>query len=133
MGLEPTTSAVTGRRSKPTELPGHDGNNRARTCDPLLVRQMLSQLSYAPVKATVFAVPIYYTTNQQLCQVLFEKIFLSRSALSTALTPNVFLMCLLQNPAGGFAPARPTKEQQFFFGPIALFVRMCYTGDTDIW
>ena len=25
------------------------GNNRARTCDPLLVRQMLSQLSYAPI------------------------------------------------------------------------------------
>ena len=23
------------------------GNNRARTCDPLLVRQVLSQLSYA--------------------------------------------------------------------------------------
>ena len=27
------------------------GNNRARTYDPLLVRQMLSQLSYAPVLA----------------------------------------------------------------------------------
>ena len=26
------------------------GNNRARTCDPLLVRQMLSQLSYASVQ-----------------------------------------------------------------------------------
>ena len=26
----------------------YGGNNRARTCDPLLVRQMLSQLSYAP-------------------------------------------------------------------------------------
>ena len=26
----------------------HGGNNRARTCDPLLVRQVLSQLSYAP-------------------------------------------------------------------------------------
>ena len=25
------------------------GNNRARTYDPLLVRQMLSQLSYAPI------------------------------------------------------------------------------------
>ena len=25
------------------------GNNRDRTCDPLLVRQMLSQLSYAPM------------------------------------------------------------------------------------
>jgi hypothetical protein len=24
------------------------GNNRDRTCDPLLVRQVLSQLSYAP-------------------------------------------------------------------------------------
>ncbi len=25
------------------------GSNRARTCDPLLVRQVLSQLSYAPM------------------------------------------------------------------------------------
>ena len=40
----------------PTELQGQTyavandgGNNRARTCDPLLVRQMLSQLSYAPM------------------------------------------------------------------------------------
>ena len=34
----------------PTEPLPHmcGGNNRARTCDPLLVRQMLSQLSYAP-------------------------------------------------------------------------------------
>ena len=29
-------------------LDENGGNNRARTCDPLLVRQMLSQLSYAP-------------------------------------------------------------------------------------
>ena len=48
-GLEPLTSSVTGWHSKPTELPGRiGGNNRTRTCDPLLVRQMLSQLSYAP-------------------------------------------------------------------------------------
>ncbi len=26
-----------------------NGRNRARTCDPLLVRQVLSQLSYAPI------------------------------------------------------------------------------------
>ena len=29
----------------------YGGNNRTRTYDPLLVRQMLSQLSYAPVSA----------------------------------------------------------------------------------
>ncbi len=30
------------------------GNNRARTYDPLLVRQMLSQLSYAPIRLLHF-------------------------------------------------------------------------------
>ncbi len=54
-GLEPSTSSVTGWHSKPTELPDHiSGNNRARTCDPLLVRQMLSQLSYAPSGSYLF-------------------------------------------------------------------------------
>ena len=58
-GLEPSTSSVTGWHSKPTELPGRivGGNNRARTCDPLLVRQMLSQLSYAPPLPTDAAEP----------------------------------------------------------------------------
>lgn len=30
----------------------YGGNNRARTCDPLLVRQVLFQLSYAPIGAS---------------------------------------------------------------------------------
>ena len=49
MRLELTTSAVTGRRSNQLNYRAiFGGNNRARTYDPLLVRQMLSQLSYAP-------------------------------------------------------------------------------------
>ena len=49
-GLEPSTSSVTGwRANRLHHRARYGGNNRARTCDLLLVRQMLSQLSYAPV------------------------------------------------------------------------------------
>ena len=57
-GLEPSTSSVTGWHSNQLNyqamvvklLKFYGGHNRARTCDPLLVRQVLSQLSYAPIK-----------------------------------------------------------------------------------
>ena len=47
MGFEPTTSSVTGWHSNHLNYRAKIGNGRyrARTCDPLLVRQMLSQLS----------------------------------------------------------------------------------------
>ena len=46
------------------------GNNRARTCDPLLVRQVLSQLSYAPAPA--HARLTYNTTSGRVCQDIFQ-------------------------------------------------------------
>ena len=53
-GLEPSTSSVTGWRANRLHHRAlYGGNNRARTCDLLLVRQMLSQLSYAPGFASV--------------------------------------------------------------------------------
>ena len=45
-GFEPAISCVTGRRDNPYTIgPFKYGGYRVRTCDPLLVRQMLSQLS----------------------------------------------------------------------------------------
>ena len=50
-GLEPSTSSVTGwRANRLHHRAKFGGNNRARTYDLLLVRQMLSQLSYAPIR-----------------------------------------------------------------------------------
>ena len=59
-GLEPSTSRLSGGRSnllsyKPMLNRGwlgsfsHGGDNRDRTDDPLLAKQVLSQLSYTPV------------------------------------------------------------------------------------
>ena len=49
----------------------YGGNNRARTCDPLLVRQMLSQLSYAPIYSHS-KVLIYYTKYYEILQVFYH-------------------------------------------------------------
>ena len=52
------------------------GNNRARTCDPLLVRQVLSQLSYAPkAKTPAINGEHYFTIITAPCQHFFHKLF----------------------------------------------------------
>ena len=77
-GLEPSTSSVTGWRANRLHhrAKSFGGNNRALTCDLLLVRQMLSQLSYAPVRclsAAHLSDVVHYIREAAICQALFSK------------------------------------------------------------
>ena len=82
MGLEPTTSAVTGRRSNQLNYQAIGGNNRARTYDPLLVRQMLSQLSYAPISFSATILIIHYIERFVKCffKIYFQNFYLRHIA-----------------------------------------------------
>ena len=49
-GLEPSTSRLSGGRSNQLSYkPTFGGDKRDRTADPLLAKQVLSQLSYTPM------------------------------------------------------------------------------------
>ena len=66
-GLEPPASPLSGVRSnhlsyRPNVSVPDGGASRDRTDDPLLAKQVLSQLSYGPIKGTVprrFAVELW--------------------------------------------------------------------------
>ena len=65
-GLEPATPGVTGRYSN--QLNYHSscgGRNRDRTCDPRLVRPMLSQLSYSPHMKSGNIYPCAHNTSRK--------------------------------------------------------------------
>ncbi len=53
------------------------GHNRARTCDPLLVRQMLSQLSYAPPSIYQQQIVLYTNPAKMSRFFLFFPLFFS--------------------------------------------------------
>ena len=74
-GLEPLTSSVTGWHSNQLNYrTASGGSNRARTCDPLLVRQVLSQLSYAPTYRVHLGLrKLVYTTYPKLSMGFLQK------------------------------------------------------------
>ena len=120
MGLEPTTSSVTGWRSKPTELPGQiDGDNRTRTCDSLLVRQVLYQLSYAPASVRPFPVELFLSPFVKRQGILYTRL----GSLSTPFF-NFFIFLLEElsteekqenlkgnGPSGTRTPDRPVMSR----------------------
>ena len=59
------------------------GSNRARTCDPLLVRQMLSQLSYTSILVTL---PGFVTQSLSGFQMFTFEIFEMSSGESKELS-----------------------------------------------
>ena len=74
-GLEPPTSRLSGVRSnhlsyEPISLPSQasGGDERDRTDDPLLAKQVLSQLSYTPV----FGPYIFEVSSSSLFKALNE-------------------------------------------------------------
>lgn len=70
-GLEPPTSRLSGVRSNHLSYePIYGGDEENRTPDPLLARQVLSQLSYTPIFSFHGAFPSAPTQNQTtLCSV----------------------------------------------------------------
>ena len=57
-GLEPPTSRLSGVRSNHLSYePIFGGDKRDRTADPLLAKQVLSQLSYTPISFGAFVGP----------------------------------------------------------------------------
>ena len=78
--LELATFGVTGRRSNQTELRPRtkkrtslSGRNRAWTCDPRLVRPMLSQLSYPPGSlGSRPKAPPFYFNQYHLSSIIFN-------------------------------------------------------------
>ena len=68
-GLEPPTSRLSGVRSNRLSYKPllfivkisdfHNGDGEIRTLDPLLARQVLSQLSYAPISSFFYPAATY--------------------------------------------------------------------------
>ena len=109
-GLEPSTSSVTGwRANRLHHRAKFGGNNRARTCDLLLVRQMLSQLSYAPrcassvlrTSATWFIIHINPHFVKRFFRFFIKNFMPSKSALFPPKSVKSQIFCRMSSISAG--------------------------------
>ena len=74
-GLEPPTSRLSGVRSNHLSYePVSGGDKRDRTADPLLAKQVLSQLSYTPVYSRDFPSQLLGHSFSNLATVAFASL-----------------------------------------------------------
>ena len=115
------------------------GNNRARTCDPLLVRQMLSQLSYA--SETSLTIIPYPARNCKHFLSQIAEFFLKNKKRRNALRRTLFSGGRQTPPRR--APGRPGTADGWILGKMQIFQRssriflrlsvsdtpICYNGE----
>ena len=118
--LELVTSRLSGVRSNQLSYrPIYGGDEEIRTPDPLLARQVLSQLSYAPMSGYALVSIIHSEES-----VIFLKLYLYLALLSV-----LYTMCISSNMSqlvglGGLEP--PTsrlsgvRSNQLSYRPISV-------------
>ena len=103
------------------------GNNRARTCDPLLVRQMLSQLSYAPVADNFYIISYLFRKVNYFFKLFYLFSFFLQNVLFCS--RNAYSKCHILGCAHRKPPvhAVPNGDKNHWIPPAAKLPRRSFS------